>query len=49
MVRPGATPAFGFQGIVNNPNAQPVTARVSIDPCSDLDSLAGTCAAVSGS
>jgi hypothetical protein len=46
QVRPGATVLFSVQGVVNGANANPVSARVSVDPCSDFDVLDGTCVAL---
>lgn len=46
QVRPGATVSFRVQGVVNSPNANPVSARVSVDPCSDFDVFEGTCVAL---
>jgi hypothetical protein len=35
-VSPGATVSFNLEGIVNDPAAHPVTALVSVDPCSQF-------------
>ena len=45
QVRPRATVSFGVEGVVNNPNAHVVSARVSVDPCSDFEVIDGTCVA----
>jgi hypothetical protein len=47
-VQPRATVSFHVTGVVNDPTAHPVSARVSIDPCSDYDVLLGNCAAPRG-
>lgn len=46
QVQPGATVSFALDGILNDLNAKPVSTRVSIDPCSDLDVSFGSCAAL---
>lgn len=42
-VQPGATVSFDLSGFLNNPNVNPVKARVSIDPCGEFDTYSGTC------
>jgi hypothetical protein len=49
-VQPGATVDFDMLGFpLNNTNARPNSARVSIDPCSALDTYSGTCVVLGGS
>lgn len=45
-VSPRATVSFDLTGYGYNQNAQPVTAFVSVDPCSDFDVIDGTCVAL---
>jgi hypothetical protein len=45
-VSPRATVSFDLQGDDYNQNTQPVTALVSVDPCSDFDVIDGTCIAL---